>query len=384
MIVRYLSAAAARAKHVAFPAATAFLVLSLLLTTENRSRRRRPKVFDDDDGDTRGDTVAGGCIVTINARYLMNSGGFQVGHWGMVLAKIIGGVDHLRLHHLSVQVFFVDDEMNPFQFKKMESTLSTSVYMKTTMRIVAEMTNTSFGIVLGSPAGRKRCHRDRLLVVDAMHQPFDDSWYGLSASNGVDAVAITMRSCSQEPIDDVLIYNRKVSRRIVNDLTLANYLRSKGLSTRIVFPDHLTPAEQICEMTRRRKMIITPHGGQMGSLVFKRRGVTVVEVSPEKALLDGVGCYRYFGKVSDPWFAIRGARAWACDAGICAKSADAWYDPDCDRKCEAAARANSINISTQAIAKVLNLLSTRSTSAKERQHMGDDPRLRTPHTRQRS
>ena len=33
------------------------------------------------------------CVVVKNARYLMNSGGFQIGHWGFLLTDIFAGLN---------------------------------------------------------------------------------------------------------------------------------------------------------------------------------------------------------------------------------------------------------------------------------------------------
>ena len=115
------------------------------------------------------------------------------------------------------------------------------------------------------------------------------------------------------------------------------------------FPDQLSPAEQICEMVKRRKMIITPHGGQQGSLIFKRSGVAVAVVSPEEALLE---CYRFFAREHDFWYHIRGNVSWACE-GPCSKSVNAWRSDGCNHACAVKARHGTIDMSLSALEEVL-------------------------------
>jgi len=107
--------------------------------------------------------------------------------------------------------------------------------------------------------------------------------------------------------------------------------------------------EQICEVTKERKMIITPHGGHEGSLLFKREGVAVVVVSPKSALLE---CYRFFSKRSDPWYSIRGDHAWSCP-DICSMSEDAVYDPECDKFCIRRARREHADVSLAAVERII-------------------------------
>lgn len=77
----------------------------------------------------------------------------------------------------------------------------------------------------------------------------------------------------------------------------------------------------------------------------------------EKALLAlvVVGCYRYFARLSDLWFAVRGDKAWSCSAALCSRDSNAWYDPTCDKARVVQARDQLIEGSLTALAKVVKM-----------------------------
>lgn len=128
-------------------------------------------------------------------------------------------------------------------------------------------------------------------------------------------------------------------------------MESFGLKAKVLFPDQMSPEEQICEMARKRKALITPHGGQQGSLFFKRAGVAVVVVSPEAYLLE---YYRFLAHENDPWYHIRGNRSWSCDGDFGTESARAWGNEcSCGVLCERRARKDLITLSLPALHDVL-------------------------------
>ena len=78
----------------------------------------------------------------------------------------------------------------------------------------------------------------------------------------------------------------------------------------------------------------------------------MVVVSPKSALLE---CYRFFAKRSDPWYSIRGERAWSCP-NVCSSSEDAFFDPSCDGMCiRRARREDDIDVSLAALERIVDM-----------------------------
>ena len=296
------------------------------------------------------------CFVVKNSRYLLNSNGFQIGHWGSVLTKILGVLDksvasssHVLLQR--VYVLFTDSEASGKKLRSIEETAARSEYMIATLGVLKVLTGLDFELVRSGAEKNSlttTCYQENTLFVDAGSFPNDDGWIGRLASR-IPKVMSENFKCNQSATDDVLIYNRQGARRIMNDGDVARVLQGKGLATKIITPNELSPLEQICEMTKNRKMIITPHGGHQGTFLFKREGVAVVVVSPNSALLE---CYRFFAKRSDPWYSIRGDRAWSCP-DMCSSSEDAFFDPSCDAMCVRIARREDIDVSLAAVERIV-------------------------------
>jgi hypothetical protein len=301
------------------------------------------------------------CILVEDSRYLLNSGGFQIGHWGMAFAQIVGALEQLDGHKSAVQLdghqspvrlIFYDRIRSDQMHRQLSEVIRVSEYLNVTLRVLGEAAGVSFLKVFDDfDAVKQTCDPSRLLRVSAAESVQDDSWFGNTAATLADNV-VKVFHCDTERTDDVLIYNRRGTRRVANVAALLDYLGKAGLVSKVLTPNELTPIEQLCEMTRERKFIITPHGGQQGSLLFKRVGVSVVVLSPEKALLE---CYRYFARLSDQWFAVRGDKAWSCSSTACSRDSDAWYDPTCDKACVVQARGQLIEGSLTALAKVVNM-----------------------------
>ena len=298
------------------------------------------------------------CFVVENSRYLLNSNGFQIGHWGSVLTNILGSLDksvssssHVLLQR--VYVLFTDSVVSGKKLRSVEEIAARSDCMLSTFGVLKVLTGLDFELVRSGPEKSSlttTCYQDNTMFVDAGSFPTDDGWIGRLASS-VPKVMSEHFKCNQSATDDVLIYNRQGSRRIVNDRDIARVLQGKGLTTKIITPNELSPMEQICEMTKNRKMIITPHGGHQGTFLFKREEVAVVVVSPNSALLE---CYRFFARRSDSWYSIRAERTWSCP-DVCSISEDAFFDPSCDDGsiCKRVARREDIDVSLAAVERIV-------------------------------
>ena len=164
------------------------------------------------------------CFVVENSRYLLNSNGFQIGHWGSVLTKILGSLDksvssssHVLLPR--VYVLFTDSVASGKRLRSVEEIAARSEYMISTFGVLKVLTGLDFELVRSAPEKNSlttTCYQDNTLFVDAGSFPTDDGWIGRLASN-VPKVMSEHFKCNQSATDDVLIYNRQGSRRIVND-----------------------------------------------------------------------------------------------------------------------------------------------------------------------
>ena len=181
------------------------------------------------------------CFVVENSRYLLNSNGFQIGHWGSVLTKILGSLDksvssssHVLLQR--VYVLFTDSVASGKKLRSVEETAARSEYMISTFGVLKVLTGLDFELVRSGPEKNSlmtTCYQDNTLVVDAGSFPTDDGWIGRLASR-VPKVMSERFKCNQSATDDVLIYNRQGSRRIVNDRDIARILQGKLLTTEIM------------------------------------------------------------------------------------------------------------------------------------------------------
>lgn len=298
------------------------------------------------------------CFVVKNSRYLLNANGFQIGHWGSALTGVLGELENRlsspkdKLKH--AYVLLTDSEVSRDKLRTIETYAVKSEYMATTLNVLTVLTRMQFEFVQSGEEKNSLmtsiCYQQNSLLVDANGFPTNDRWIGQLASKAITVMKETF-NCNQSATDDVLIYNRHGTRKIGNHADVASLLRQKGLSTKVLTPNDLSPVEQICELTKNRKMIITPHGGHQGTFLFKREGVAVVVVSPKSALLE---CYRFFAKRSDPWYSIRGERAWSCP-DVCSVSVDAFFDSSCDRTCKRMARRENADVSLDALRRVLSI-----------------------------
>ena len=298
------------------------------------------------------------CFVVKNSRYLLNANGFQIGHWGSALTGILSELKNRlsspkdKLEH--AYVLLTDSEVSRNKLRTIETYAVQSEYMASTLNVLTVLTQMQFELVQSGEEKNSlitsTCFQQNSLLVDANEFPTDDRWIGQLASKAITAMNETFK-CNQSATDDVLIHNRQGTRKIGNHADVTSLLRQKGLSTKVLTPNDLSPMEQICELTKKRKMIITPHGGHQGTFLFKRERFAVVVVSPKSALLE---CYRFFAKRSDPWYSIRGESAWSCP-DICSVSVDAFFDPSCDRTCKRMARHENADVSLDALTRVLSI-----------------------------
>mmetsp|Transcript_13448 Transcript_13448/g.54303 ORF Transcript_13448/g.54303 Transcript_13448/m.54303 type:complete len:357 (+) Transcript_13448:271-1341(+) len=286
------------------------------------------------------------CVVVKNSRYLLNAGGFQIGHWGFLLADVFAKLN--RIEHRqpkSCEIIFTDNVASRHRLRQVEKAVKGSMYMHTSLALIGNMSGTSFRVL----ERNRECGAPLHINADALKVP--THWLNLTAYRVPEDAARDVLKCNVTATEDVLIYNRQGTRTIANYEDVMEYLESSGLRAKVLFSDQLSPEEQICEMVKERSVLITPHGGQQGSLFFKRAGVAVVVVSPESHLLE---YYRFFSRETDPWYHIRGNRSWSCVRRFCASSPGAWgNDGSCGLKCERKARGESINLSLSALHNVL-------------------------------
>jgi hypothetical protein len=263
-------------------------------------------------------------VAVTNARYLRNGGGAQVGHWVSVLTQLIP-----HLHEWSAQVQhqgtfqfpydatvslrLEDSVRTEYQMRAITSAVSSHAYVRLTL----EAARQAFGITLIIDPHRGL--RPHALRVDAGGAPKDDHWWKSGGLEFTDA-AIQVAACGTPPahVSDVLVYNRVGSRSLTNPYEVTQLLQASGLTTKVITVTcALTPAQQICVVSQPYAFIITPHGGQMASLMFKHAGTSVIEVSPPGAVLE---FFRFVRPAIEPWFALQGRVLWACQ-GLCADAA---------------------------------------------------------------
>lgn len=291
------------------------------------------------------------CVVVKNARYLMNSGGFQIGHWGFLLADIFAGLNGTRHFPKACKLILTDSVATRHRLNQVKKVAKRSTYLHTSLAVIRNMTGIVFEISDQIP----KCRASAFIIADALKIP--TQWLNLSAYRAPEDAARDVLKCNGTASEDILIYNRQGSRTIVNHEEVVEYIKKLGLIVNVLFPEHLAPEEQICEMAKDRKLIITPHGGQQGSLFFKRTGVAVAVVSPEAHLLE---YYRFFARENDPWYHIRGNRSWSCVRKFCADSDGAWGNVGlCGIECERRARGHTISLSSSALQEVLKGLGFR-------------------------
>ena len=291
------------------------------------------------------------CIYIDDSRYLMNSGGFQVGHWGMVASKLVGAIHRAQIQGMPVRIIFRDFALSPRRLRLLEQTVLTNAYFDVSMRVLSAHTGVNLSSSFGSVPPGGFCRNEKLLRFDAGSAPFDDSWIS-GRSSRFSTEAAKLLKCDNTVSDDVLLYNRVGTRRIVNYAAIAEQLFGHGLVTKVLTPNELSVEDQICEMTKKRKLIITPHGGQQGSLIFKHKDTGVVVISPEHALLE---CYRYVVEEEGVWIAVRGGRVWACASDVCSKQENAWLDENYDKKRIIDARKKSISVPRDALDRIVKI-----------------------------
>ena len=91
--------------------------------------------------------------------------------------------------------------------------------MISTFGVLKVLTGLDFELVRSGPEINSlttACYQENTLFVDAGSFPTDDGWIGRLASS-VPKVMSENFKCNQSATEDVLIYNRRGSRTIVND-----------------------------------------------------------------------------------------------------------------------------------------------------------------------
>lgn len=101
-----------------------------------------------------------------------------------------------------------------------------------------------------------------------------------------------------EVLIDILIYNRKDSRRriILNDIELANKLKEHNLKVKLIDSfSNISFYEQI-KLLNSCKTFISPTGANMTNIVFMNRDITILEVDKRNSWPLMYGTYKLFKK----------------------------------------------------------------------------------------
>jgi hypothetical protein len=300
-------------------------------------------------------------MVVENARYLRNKHGAQVGHWASAISQLIPHIDRLSAEmqrqgtfrsprDATVEIHLEDSVRREWQMRSISTLISTNAYVRLTL----EAARRAFGITLTFTTAPS----DATTRVDAGRAPSDDQWWRSGGERFTEAVlqvaACDLRLATRAP--DVLVYNRLGSRSITNPHEVTQLLQASGMTTTVVTVTRaLTPAQQICVVSKSYEYIITPHGGQMASLLFKHASTAIVEVSPPKGVLE---FYRFMRPTSEPWFALQGRLLWACE-GFCADTAREHEDigavllPLGCGVCARAVKGDPITVDLRAVKKIV-------------------------------
>jgi hypothetical protein len=306
-------------------------------------------------------------VVIENARYLRNSGGIHVGHWVNAVTQFIPHLHQLATEtqghdtfrsprYATVELYLEDGVRSAKQLRAIDALLLTNRYVRFTLEAAERAFGANLTITASSSSSVAAVR------VNARRWPTNDRWWksgGLQFTNA----ALQVSGCNPHNagqnagVSDVLIYNRKGSRRIENFPAVTQFLQANGMTTTVVtVTSDLTPEQQICVISKPYKFIVTPHGGQMASLLFKHPTAAVVVVSPPKGVLE---TFRFFRPAGEPWFAVQEARMWRC-RGFCVDTArrDAenigatLLPPDCEH-CERKLRYGTIKVNLRAVKKIV-------------------------------
>jgi len=187
------------------------------------------------------------CFVVERSRFLLNSGGFHVGHWGFALTSILGELEkHFRKYNDCFEranVIFTDSKASHNKLTKIESSAAQSEYATSTLSVLSVLTGLQFEHARYGDEKNNlttTCYQQNTMFVDAGRLPTDDGWIGRFASNASRMISEYFK-CNQSATDDVLIYNRRGTRRIRNEADVVSTLHRKGLATKILTPNELSP-----------------------------------------------------------------------------------------------------------------------------------------------
>ena len=291
-------------------------------------------------------------MVVENARFLHGSNGAQAANWVSTVTQLMPFLDLLGMRRtgpsyamFDVELHLEDSASSNTQINALLAELTTNGYVRltleaarqafgvnltlTTARLKVPMpannilnnilelpgngTNGTNGTYGTAPANATAPWQTPM--VDAGQFPSDDRWWRFGGVKFTEA-ALQVAACDVPPasVSDVLVYNREGNRSITNTLEISQLLQADGLTTTVVtVTGDLTPAQQICVVSKPYKYIITPHGGHMAALMFKYAGTAIVEVSPPKGVLDTL---RFIRPEGEPWYALQGRLLWVC-GGFC-------------------------------------------------------------------
>ena len=98
---------------------------------------------------------------------LMNSGGFQIGHWGFLLADIFAGLNGIRQFPKACELFLTDSVATRHRLRQVKKDAKRSTYMHTSLAVIENMT----GIVFELSDQIPKCRASAFIVADALKIP---------------------------------------------------------------------------------------------------------------------------------------------------------------------------------------------------------------------
>ena len=191
--------------------------------------------------DTRIDVVGDGqsgtslrcCVVVNNARYLMNSGGFHIGHWGFVVVDIFRKFAAPHPRPDACHVILRDAVASRRRMRKLYDVARRSEYLRASSKMFKSMSGVSLDFSTSTPGFS--CSETWLIRTDAAIGPHE--WVNFSSYKASELAARDNFGCRDESTEDVLIYNRRGSRNIRNDVEVTEFLSKQyGLHAKVLFP----------------------------------------------------------------------------------------------------------------------------------------------------
>mmetsp|Transcript_9610 Transcript_9610/g.43603 ORF Transcript_9610/g.43603 Transcript_9610/m.43603 type:complete len:339 (-) Transcript_9610:648-1664(-) len=194
------------------------------------------------------------CVIVKDARFLMSSRGFHIGHWSFALVDILSGMQKLS-RPKECKIALTDSVASRHRLNTVEIVTESSRYMHTSLMILENMLGVSFRLLSTS----QRCDDNAVMInADASSNP--NRWLNWTGIRAPEETSADVLECAKTPKDDLLIYNREQNRQIANVESITEFAAKLGLKVRNVFAGQLYPEGQFCEMAKERRAIVTPMG----------------------------------------------------------------------------------------------------------------------------